>query len=40
MNKSRGDLAYNIVDYSGDLTQAVIDQLSSIEGVIKVTDLS
>ncbi|RAP32252.1 3-phosphoglycerate dehydrogenase [Candidatus Marinamargulisbacteria bacterium SCGC AG-439-L15] len=35
MNKSRGDLAYSIVDLDGALSDEVISQLNAIEGVIR-----
>ena len=34
MNKSAGELAYNIIDVDGAVTEAVIDKLRKIEGVI------
>ncbi|MGI9343543.1 MAG: phosphoglycerate dehydrogenase [Gammaproteobacteria bacterium] len=39
LNKSRGDVAYTIVDLDGDVTDATIDQLRAIEGVLSVRDL-
>jgi len=36
INKSRGDIAYNIIDVSGDITDSVIDELKNIDGVIQV----
>jgi len=36
LNKSRGDIAFNIMDINGDLTEAVVSELESIEGVITV----
>ncbi len=34
MNKSAGELAYNIIDVDGDLGEAVVDKLRKIEGVM------
>ena len=34
MNKSAGELAYNIIDVDGAVTEAVIDKIRKIEGVI------
>jgi len=39
LNKSRGDLAYTIVDLNGDVTDATLDRLRGIEGVLSVRDL-
>jgi len=39
LNKSRGDIAYTIVDVNGDVTDAVVEQIGAIEGVIKVRNL-
>ncbi len=36
LNKSRGDIAYNIIDVNGDITDSLIDELKSIDGVIAV----
>ncbi len=36
LNKSKGDLAYNIIDVDGDLNENVIAELKSIEGIIMV----
>ncbi len=36
LNKSRGDLAYNIIDVLGDVTDQTLSKLSQIEGVIAV----
>jgi len=38
-NKSRGDLAYTIVDLNGDVTDATLDRLRGIDGVLSVRDL-
>lgn len=35
-NKSRGDLAYSVVDVDGHLPAAMVDQLRAIEGVLSV----
>ncbi|RMH19320.1 MAG: 3-phosphoglycerate dehydrogenase [Gammaproteobacteria bacterium] len=34
LNRSRDDLAYTLLDIEGDLTQEVVDQVASIEGVL------
>jgi D-3-phosphoglycerate dehydrogenase len=36
LNKSRNDLAYNIIDVDGDVSDTVIGKLQGIEGVITV----
>ncbi|OQX74371.1 MAG: 3-phosphoglycerate dehydrogenase [Campylobacteraceae bacterium 4484_4] len=36
LNKSKGDLAYNIIDIEGEISDEAIAQLRDIEGVIKV----
>ncbi len=36
LNKSKGDLAYNIIDIEGEISDEAIAQLHAIEGVIKV----
>ena len=36
INKSRGELAYNLIDIDGDVPQEIVDHLCSIEGVIGV----
>jgi len=36
LNKSRGDLAYTIVDVDSSCTQDVVDELKSIQGVLQV----
>ena len=35
-NKSRKEYAYTMMDVDGDVSRAVIDELSGIEGVLKV----
>jgi len=37
LNKSKGDYAYTLIDVSGDITDAIKDELKEIDGVIKVT---
>lgn len=39
LNKSRGDLAYNLIDVEQEPTQKVIGELAAIEGVIAVRAL-
>ena len=36
LNKSRGDLAFTLVDVDAPVSSSVIDQLSAIEGVLRV----
>jgi D-3-phosphoglycerate dehydrogenase len=36
LNKSRNDIAYNIIDVGEEITQSVIDELNGIDGVISV----
>jgi D-3-phosphoglycerate dehydrogenase len=36
VNKSRGEIAYNIIDIEGDIDEAVIDKVASIDGVMRV----
>jgi D-3-phosphoglycerate dehydrogenase len=36
INKSRGDIAYNIIDVNGEITDNVITELKNIKGVIGV----
>lgn len=37
LNKSKGDNAYTIIDVEGRCDNAVVDEISAMEGVIKVT---
>jgi D-3-phosphoglycerate dehydrogenase len=39
LNKSRGELAYTIVDLDGAVPNTAIEQISAIEGVLKVRNL-
>ena len=36
VNKSKGDLAYTIVDVNNEVTDEVVDKLRSIDGVLAV----
>ncbi|HQI24465.1 MAG TPA: phosphoglycerate dehydrogenase [Smithella sp.] len=36
INKSRGNLAYNIIDLEGDISEDLINKITSIEGIIAV----
>lgn len=36
INKSRGDIAYTLIDVDGDIDQKVIDDIRAINGVIRV----
>jgi D-3-phosphoglycerate dehydrogenase len=40
LNKSRGDVAYTLVDVDGDIPGAVCTEISSIHGVLAVRALS
>ncbi len=39
LNKSRGDLAYTIVDLDGEVTDELVDRLRGIKGVLCVRDV-
>ena len=39
LNKSRGDLAYTLVDTDGKLPEALLDKIRGIEGVLSVRTL-
>ena len=39
LNKSRGDLAYTIVDLDAEVPESVIEKIRGIEGVLKVRSL-
>jgi D-3-phosphoglycerate dehydrogenase len=39
LNKSRGELAYTLIDVDGKVSAAVLDQLRSIQGVLAVRSL-
>ena len=34
MNKSAGELAYNIIDVDGSVSEAVVEKIRKIDGVI------
>ena len=36
INKNRGDLAYNLIDVDSEVSQAVIEKLEAISGVLSV----
>jgi D-3-phosphoglycerate dehydrogenase len=36
VNKSRGDIAYNIIDVEGDLDQSIEAAIAGVEGVVRV----
>ncbi|MGB3828888.1 MAG: phosphoglycerate dehydrogenase [Ornithinimicrobium sp.] len=36
INKSRGDLAYTMIDVEGDISPAVLDKIVGIEGILRV----
>jgi D-3-phosphoglycerate dehydrogenase len=35
-NKSRGDYAYSVLDVCGTITDAMVDRIKAVEGVLKV----
>ena len=39
VNKSRGDIAYNIIDLDTSIDQSTIDQLLLVDGVVRVRQL-
>ena len=39
LNKSRGELAYTIVDLSGEIPAETVDKIRSIDGVLAVRDI-
>jgi D-3-phosphoglycerate dehydrogenase len=39
INKSKGDLAYNIIDVSGEVTDKTVKKIAEIENIIKVRAL-
>ncbi len=39
LNKSRGDLAYTIVDVNGEPSQALLDEIGAIKGVLTLRNL-
>jgi D-3-phosphoglycerate dehydrogenase len=36
INKSKGDNAYTLVDFTGDLADAVVEKILAIAGVLRV----
>lgn len=36
INKSKGNIAYNIIDVEGDISEGLINKIKSIEGIIAV----
>jgi len=40
LNKSKGDLAYNIIDVDGEIAEEVFDELSAVNGIIMVKILT
>lgn len=40
VNKSRGDIAYNVIDVEGNLNEKILNDISKIHGVIKVRSIS
>ena len=39
LNKSRGDIAYTVVDLDGEVSEEMLDRLRGIEGVLRVRSL-
>tara|TARA_Y100000031_G_scaffold88063_2_gene96801 strand:+ start:5257 stop:6450 length:1194 start_codon:yes stop_codon:yes gene_type:complete len=39
LNKSKGGIAYNIVDVNGDITEKALEKIKSIEGILRVRKL-
>jgi D-3-phosphoglycerate dehydrogenase len=40
LNKSRGDVAYTVVDVDQEIPQSLIDEIAGIEGVLAVRAIS
>ena len=36
VNKSRGDIAYNIIDVEGELDQGIAGAIAAVEGVVRI----
>ena len=36
VNKSKGDFAYNVIDFEGKITNKIIQEIKNIDGIIKV----
>lgn len=36
VNKSKGDFAYNVIDFQGKINEDIINEIKSIDGIIKV----
>ena len=36
INKSKGDNAYTLVDFTGDLADGVVEKITAITGVVRV----
>jgi len=39
LNKSKGDLAYNIIDIDGEVSEDVLDKLRKVDGIIMVKNI-
>jgi D-3-phosphoglycerate dehydrogenase len=39
LNKSKGDLAYNIIDIDGEVSEDVLDKLREVDGIIMVKNI-
>ena len=36
VNKSRGNIAYNIIDVEGELDQGIAEAIAAVEGVVRI----
>jgi D-3-phosphoglycerate dehydrogenase len=36
LNKNRGEISYNIIDVSGEVTDELVEQLKQVDGVVAV----
>jgi D-3-phosphoglycerate dehydrogenase len=36
VNKSRGDIAYNIIDVEGELDEGIAEAIGAVEGVVRI----
>ena len=39
VNKSRNEVAYNIIDIEGELSSQIVEKIQAVEGVIRVRAL-
>jgi D-3-phosphoglycerate dehydrogenase len=40
LNKSRGDIAYTVVDVDQEIPQSIVDEIAAIDGVLAVRAIS